>query len=103
MGHSLLCAAHYSTSRLSCNGSLYRACRAYSSILGALRNAGAACAPVACFRDWIISPAPLQTLPQIQWATVQVLAAVLVPTAAVYILEQQARWRFLLNEIKGRL
>ena len=37
------------------------------------------------------------------WAAVQVLAAVLVPTAAVYILEQQARWRFLLNEIKARL
>lgn len=35
-------------------------------------------------------------------AGTQALAAVLLPTTAVYILEQQARWRFLLGEIKGK-
>ena len=35
-------------------------------------------------------------------ASVKALAAVMLPTATVYFLEQQARWRFLLEEVKGR-
>lgn len=39
---------------------------------------------------------------KVLWGVVQALAAAVLPTAAVYILEQQARWRFVLNEIKRR-
>jgi hypothetical protein len=36
------------------------------------------------------------------WVVVQALAAAVLPTAALYILEQQARCRFMLDEIKRR-
>ena len=41
-------------------------------------------------------------MPDMASVSLQALAAVLLPTATVYFLEQQARWRFLLDEVKGR-
>ena len=39
---------------------------------------------------------------RLYFSGVQALAAAALPTAAVYFLEQQARWKFLLDQVRGR-